>query len=46
MAAISRVSTCHLSFYCHLLFARYNSLSIGGNKEARDLHQRLNEGQV
>ncbi|CAN0564747.1 unnamed protein product, partial [Ectocarpus sp. 12 AP-2014] len=25
---------------------RYNSLSIGGNKEARDLHQRLNEGQV
>ncbi|CAM9105161.1 unnamed protein product [Ectocarpus fasciculatus] len=25
---------------------RYNSLSIGGNKEARDLHQRLNEAQV
>ncbi|CAM9828683.1 unnamed protein product, partial [Scytosiphon promiscuus] len=25
---------------------RYDSLSIGGNKEARDLHQRLNEGQV
>lgn len=25
---------------------RYNSISIGGNKEARDLHQRLNEAQV
>ncbi|CAM9259165.1 unnamed protein product [Pylaiella littoralis] len=25
---------------------RYDSLSIGGNKEARDLHQRLNEAQV
>lgn len=25
---------------------RYDSLSIGGNKEARDLHQRLGEAQV
>ncbi|CAM9478053.1 unnamed protein product [Discosporangium mesarthrocarpum] len=25
---------------------RYNSLSIGGNKEARDLHQRLNKAQA
>lgn len=26
--------------------SRYNSLSVGGNKEARDLHGRLNEAQV